>query len=217
MMHLRHTVAAIALISVPAICAAQQPTPATHDSRADCTHAPATPMDHANTDHAGHIAALDACAGNAVASSPGQAAFGAIGEVVRILKAHPNTDWGKVNIEALRQHLVDMDEVVMHSAVKQRNVAGGFEADVTGAGPTVAAIRRMTVNHSAMLEQGEDYHASAKEIPNGVRLVVTAKNAADASSVARVRGLGFAGILTESDHHPAHHLAIARGEAVHGR
>ena len=42
----------------------------------------------------------------------------------------------------------------------------------------------MTVNHSAMLEQGNDYHASAKQIPNGARLTVTAKNADDHSSVA---------------------------------
>ena len=41
-----------------------------------------------------------------------------------MLKADPTTDWSKVNVEALRQHLIDMDDVVMHSAVKQRNIAG---------------------------------------------------------------------------------------------
>src|SRR6516165_7172350 len=38
----------------------------------------------------------------------GQDAFGAIQEVVQILEADPTTDWSKVNIDALRQHLVDM-------------------------------------------------------------------------------------------------------------
>jgi hypothetical protein len=188
MTHYWTAVATIALITAPAICLAQQPT---------------------------HAMVHDASA--AVPTSPGQAAFGAIAEVVRMLKADPNTDWSKVNVEALRQHLIDMDEVVMHSDVKQRNIAGGIEVDVTGAGRTVAAIRRMTVNHSAMLEQSDDYHASAKHIPNGARLMVTAKNADDASSVARIRGLGFAGIMTEGDHHAPHHLAIARGEMVHDR
>ena len=187
MTHYRTAVATIALISAPAICLAQQPT---HEM----VHAGAT-----------------------VPTSPGQAAFGAISEVVRMLKADPNTDWSKVNVEALRQHLIDMDDVVMHSVVKQRNIAGGIEVDVTGTGRTVAAIRRMTVNHSAMLEQGNEYHASAKQIPDGARLVVTTKNAGDGSSVARIRGLGFAGIMTEGDHHAPHHLAIARGEAVHNR
>src|SRR5437764_5713379 len=36
---------------------------------------------------------------------PGQAAFGAIQEVVELLEADPTTDWAKVNIAALREHL----------------------------------------------------------------------------------------------------------------
>jgi hypothetical protein len=39
---------------------------------------------------------------------PGQVAFGAIPEVVRILEANPATEWSKVNISALQQHLIDM-------------------------------------------------------------------------------------------------------------
>jgi len=41
---------------------------------------------------------------------PGQDAFGAIQEIVQILDADPKTDWSKVDLEALRQHLIDMDE-----------------------------------------------------------------------------------------------------------
>jgi len=41
----------------------------------------------------------------------GQDAFGAIREIVRILDADPKTDWSKVDLEALRQHLIDMNEV----------------------------------------------------------------------------------------------------------
>src|SRR5579884_926245 len=40
-------------------------------------------------------------------SLPGQGAFGAIQEIVRSLDADPNTDWSKVDLEALRQHLID--------------------------------------------------------------------------------------------------------------
>jgi len=70
-------------------------------------------------------------------ASPGNAAFGTISEIVRMLDADPNTDWSRVNIEALRQHLIDMDLVLMTSTVKQRNVAGGVELDVTGTGATI--------------------------------------------------------------------------------
>lgn len=38
---------------------------------------------------------------------PGQEAFGTIQEVVQILDADPTTDWSKVNIAALREHLIE--------------------------------------------------------------------------------------------------------------
>src|SRR5665213_2414926 len=44
-------------------------------------------------------------------TQPGQSAFAAIQEIVAILEADPKTDWSRVNIEALRQHLIDMDNV----------------------------------------------------------------------------------------------------------
>ena len=39
---------------------------------------------------------------------PAQAAFATIADIVRKLKADSTTDWSKVNIEALRQHLIDI-------------------------------------------------------------------------------------------------------------
>lgn len=152
-------------------------------------------------------------AGSSLPAFPGQAAFTTIGQVVAILEADSTTDWSAVNLDALREHLIDMDEVLTRASVEKKNVPGGFEARVTGAGRTAQAIRRMLTNQAAMLDQDPRYHAVATEIPNGVHLTVTAKNLTDASETARVRGLGFAGILTEGDHHSRHHLAIARGVA----
>lgn len=149
-------------------------------------------------------------------TSAGQAAYGTIAEVVRILLADPNTDWTKVNVEALRQHLVDMDEVIMRSVVSQRNVDGGIAMQITGTGRTVDAIRRMTKSHASVLDGGPDYRASVRDADRGVVMVVTARDPADASAVARIRGLGFAGLMTVGDHHAAHHLALARGDAAHG-
>jgi hypothetical protein len=143
---------------------------------------------------------------------PGQAAFTTLGEVVAILKADSSTDWSKVNLDALREHLIDMDDVVMHAAVVKRNVPGGIEARVTASGRTAQAIRRILTSHAAMLEMDSPYHATPVEIPSGIRLTVTAKDTADVSRVTIIRGLGFAGLLTEGNHHPRHHLAIARGD-----
>src|SRR6266849_1349046 len=61
--------------------------------------------------------------------SPGQDAFGAMAEVVRILEADPATDWSKVDMERLRQHLIDMNEVVLRASVKATPVPGGLAMD----------------------------------------------------------------------------------------
>ena len=51
---------------------------------------------------------------------PGQEAFGTIQEIVRTLEADPKTDWSKVDIAALREHLIDMDEVTMRAIATER-------------------------------------------------------------------------------------------------
>src|SRR5687768_15226365 len=75
--------------------------------------------------HAQHMRAMQGMTAG-VPTMPGQDAFGAIAEIVRILEADPATDWSKVDIERLRQHLIDMNEVVLRSVVKQTSIAGGL-------------------------------------------------------------------------------------------
>ena len=147
-------------------------------------------------------------------SLPGQDAFGAIAEVVQMLDADPKTDWSKVDLERLRQHLIDMNEVVLHAQVAQTQIPGGLVTDVTGAGRTEKAIRAMVVPHAAELDRMPSYSAKNELIPGGVRLIVTAKNADDDKAVVRLRALGFVGLLTEGAHHGPHHLAMAKGEAL---
>ena len=74
---------------------------------------------------------------------PGQDAFGAIQEVVRILDADPKTDWSKVDLEALRQHLIDMNEVTLRADAAPKQIDGGLEIAITGTGRTLVAIQRM--------------------------------------------------------------------------
>lgn len=147
---------------------------------------------------------------------PGQDAFGAIAEIVRILEADPATDWTKVDIERLRQHLIDMNEVVLRSMVKPTPVPGGLAMEITGTGRTEQAIRAMVVPHAAELDRMPSFAAKTEPIAGGVRLTVVAKNPGDPRVVARIRGLGFAGLITEGAHHQAHHLAMAKGEALAG-
>src|SRR5690348_774415 len=80
---------------------------------------------------------------------PGQDAFGAVAEIVRILEADPATDWSKVALEALRQHLIDMNEVTLRADAAATEIDGGLAIAVTGSGRTLAAIQRMVAHHAA--------------------------------------------------------------------
>jgi len=144
----------------------------------------------------------------------GQGAYAAVAEVVRILEADSTTDWSKVNLEALRQHLIDMNAVTLSSLVAQTSVAGGARFDVTGEGRTGSAIRRMLTAHASVLDRLPAYRSQVVEIPGGVRLTVVARKAGDGSTEARIRGMGFIGLLTVDAHHTTHHLALARGHGM---
>ena len=147
---------------------------------------------------------------------PGHDAFGAIADVVRLLEADPGTDWSRVDLEQLRQHLIDMNEVVLRSAVKASPVPGGLAMEITGPARTEQAIRAMVAPHAEELDRMPEWAARTEPIAGGLRLTVTARTPEDAKTVARIRGLGFAGLLVQGGHHGPHHLAMARGEALPG-
>ena len=101
---------------------------------------------------------------------PGQDAFGAIQEIVRILEADPKTDWSKVNLEALRQHLIDMSEVTLKADAVTKPIDGGIEVTVTGTGRTVEAIQRMVPAQAHQVDQMHfnGWSAKTEPLPNGV-------------------------------------------------
>ena len=144
-------------------------------------------------------------------SQPGQGAFAAIQEIVAILEADPQTDWSKVDIEALRRHLIDMDNVTLHAEAKSEPVDGGLRFVVTGAGPVRDSIRRMVVAHAATMNGVNGWRMSATEIDDGATLTVIVPP----KDAAKLSALGFIGVLTRSMHHQMHHLMLARGESRH--
>jgi hypothetical protein len=142
---------------------------------------------------------------------PGQEVFGTIQEVVRILEADPATDWSKVNIAALREHLIDMDDVTMRAVAHQRPLDNGVEITVTGEGRTIDAIKRMVPAHTHELA-ALGWQARTELLPNGVKLVVTT---ADPRQAVKLKALGFIGIMVQGGHHQPHHLMMAKGEFTH--
>jgi hypothetical protein len=139
---------------------------------------------------------------------PGQDAFGTIQEIVQILQSDPKTDWSKVNIDALRQHLINMNEVTLHAAAAQRMIDNGIEITVTGEGRTLEAIKRMVPAHVNELHE-IGWSAKSEDLPNGVRLTVLAS---EAQPLTKLKALGFMGIMVQGRHHQPHHLMIAMGQ-----
>ena len=141
---------------------------------------------------------------------PGQDAFGAIQEVVQILQADPATDWSKVDIGALRQHLIDMNEVTLNAVTAERMLDNGIEIAVTGEGRTLEAIKRVVPAHVSELRE-IGWNAKSAELPNGVALTVMT---GEAQSLTRLKALGFMGIMVQGGHHQLHHLMMAKGRSA---
>ncbi len=148
---------------------------------------------------------------SAVPTESGQAAFGTIQEIVGMLQADPHTDWSKVDVDALRQHLIDMDEVTLRATTQKEPIENGLRIKVTGSDRTLEAIQRMVPEHARDIDGMHGWTVRTTAIQNGVELTVTASNAAD---VQKMRALGFMGIMVQGNHQ-IHHLAMAKGEMTH--
>ncbi len=173
---------------------------------ADAQTAPSS-MDHA----AHHTAAAQERPGT-IPVMPGQDVFGAIQEIVRILEADPQTDWSRVDIDALREHLIDMNEVALRAKARVEPVEGGLRILVTGTGRTVEAIQRMLPAHAVEINGLDGWSVAATPVTNGA--ILTSRSE-DPKQVVKIRGLGFLGIMVTGAHHQPHHLAMARGALRH--
>ena len=71
----------------------------------------------------------------------GQSAFAALAEIVALLRADPKTDWGVVDIAALRRHLVDMNLVTTETMVARSFLPSGVRFDIRGTARDFEAIR----------------------------------------------------------------------------
>jgi hypothetical protein len=180
------------------------------------TAPPATAQGPRHTPGMIHSPGLDMSAAKpaALPREGGQSAFAAVGEISNMLQADPATDWSKVDIDALRGHLLDMDNVMMRARVTTTAVAGGARFDIAGDSDAVRqSIRRMVASHSAMTDGDDGRHEVSAPTADGAALTVTAPG--DAGE-ARIRALGFFGLLTGGAHHQQHHLMMAKGEMHHG-
>lgn len=141
----------------------------------------------------------------------GQSAFAAMAEIVAMLMDDPNTDWSKVNISALREHLVDMNELTINAKATQAKGGNAIVFTITGEGKTLRAIRAMVPAHSKELDKIEGWTVSAKTMPTGAILTVVSKSDVERAKIA---ALGFFGMMSIGAHHQPHHLAMATGDMM---
>lgn len=142
-------------------------------------------------------------------TAPGQDAFAAIQEVVGRLEADPNTDWSHVNIEALREHLIDMNEVTLHAVIRPEPMSGGIRYTVTGEGRTREAIQRMVLGHAESMGDAEHWSMTAQRTAQGAVVTVAPKTPDD---LPRIRALGLIGMMSDGAHHQVHHWFLATGQ-----
>jgi len=210
MRSIRSALAAITLVS-GALAAQQVPMP---DSGAKMPMKPGMTC----SDSAGHKMAdcpmMRRMQGMMPPPPSGAPIFDAIGAQVAMLDRDSTTDWSKVDLEELRQHLIDMNDVMMNAVATPKKVDGGVTLTITGTGRTIGAIQRMVVNHMNTLQTSGKYVTKVTTIKNGVTATVTAPPPASEKAVARIRGLGFAGLMTEGMHHMSHHGNMARGDSM---
>lgn len=157
-------------------------------------------------DHSGHQAAMQ----QAAPTEGGQGAFAALAEIVALLSADPHTDWSKVDIGALRQHLQDMNELVLNVVVAERAVPGGLEMTISRQSPGAEAAWRMVPAHGPVVAAETGWNSKVQTEDDTLVWTVTSEEAE-----AQVRSLGFFGLMATGNHHSQHHLALARGQSMH--
>lgn len=147
-------------------------------------------------------------------SEAGNDAFGTIQEVITKLNNDPSTDWSKVNIEALRLHLIDMHDMTFNvEVISQQAVANGLQAIVKPTTTRAAlALQRVFSAHPAQLKRETGWNMQVKENHGQYTLIITTEKNQD---IAKLRGLGYIGLMAYGNHHQPHHWAMATGKNPH--
>ena len=140
----------------------------------------------------------------------GQDAFSAIAEIVDLLTLNPNTNWFNVDIDALREHLVDMNQLTLNAKASKKLEGNKVVFTVTGEGATLKAINRMVPAHALQLSVSTNWKADTQLNTNGVTLTI---NSEDSTEINKIFALGFFGVMATGNHHQEHHYQMAKGDS----
>jgi hypothetical protein len=151
-------------------------------------------------------------------SSPPTAAptsLAVLAGLVARLEADPTSDWRRVDLEAVRRHLADLERVTLAAEVRAEELPGGVGLTVTGPDPaSVAAIRRLLPERAARLAEARRWKVATVTVAEGLRVEV---RSLDPREAGRIRALGLTGLLVVGPLDEAYLLSLARGEPPPGR
>lgn len=165
------------------------------------------PLAHATNQH-NHTMAMGQL------TEAGQDAFGTIQEVIRRLEQDPHTDWNNVNLEALRQHLLDMQDMTLNvDVLKQQPIEHGLQMTVKATTPRAQqALQRVFQAHPEQLKRESGWTLTVQQNQDTFTLTATT---AKPEEIAKIRGLGYIGLMAYGHHHQTHHWLMATGAHPH--
>lgn len=149
---------------------------------------------------------------SSIPNETGQSQFAAIAEIVTLLRDDPDTNWARVDIKALRDHLIDMDNVTTNASVERTIEKRSVTFLITGDDVIAASIQRMVLAHGPMLQGSTGWTVIAEKQSEGATMLVQVGSQAE---MTELLGLGFFGLMTIGAHHQRHHIMIASGRSPH--
>lgn len=189
------------------------------------TNLKADDMDHSKMDHSKHMMQMNAESQKPVvpaakipSSTPlkeaGNAIFGTIQETIKMLDADPNTNWEKVDIEGLRQHLIDMENFTSGvDVLSEKKIEKGAEIIVRAKSEEAHhSLDRALKAHPSMMESETGWTMGVKQNKERFTLTIETQKPEE---VARLRALGYIGVMALGDHHQIHHWMMASGSNPH--
>ena len=144
----------------------------------------------------------------------GNDAFGTIQEVIKKLNDDPQTDWSKVNIEALRAHLSDMQEMTLNiEVISQKNIPNGVEVTLQATTPRAnRALKRAFMAHPNQLKKETGWVILVEDKNQNFTIKATTTKS---NEINKIRALGYIGLMAYGSHHQPHHWMMATGANPH--
>ncbi len=144
----------------------------------------------------------------------GNSVFATIQEVIHHLIQNPDTDWNKVDLEVLRQHLLDMKDIAENVEVMdQRRMPNGVTLVVAPLTSRAGeALERVLSAHPEQLRRETGWEMIVGRQGDQFRITTTSE---DPDDTAMINGLGYIGLMAYGSHHQAHHWAMGSGQNPH--